>query len=133
MSNHRVRRASGVGASTCPDMPAPAGPPLTISRARGRPGEIITFTVSGTPGENAVVAFSRTNSGLSFRGQTLSLGPNFGGLFTCQLPGAGTCSQAFTIPPGISGTFFFQAGRSSDPTFQGGTFSLTNGACITTQ
>ncbi len=43
---------------------------------------------------------------------------------------ATVCSS---LPPGNSGTFFFQAARSSDPTFQSGTFTLTNGACLTIQ
>jgi sugar lactone lactonase YvrE len=129
--NHRIRKVSGLG--TCPDAPPSPGSPLTISQARGGAGDMITFTVTGTAGENAVVAFSRANSGRSFRGQALLLGADLGGLFQCTLPGAGSCWQTFAIPSGVSGTFFFQAARSSDPTFQAGTFSLTNAACITIQ
>jgi hypothetical protein len=94
---------------------------------------MITFTVGGTAGESAAVAFSRTNSGAAYRGEALSLGSDLGILFMCQLSGAGSCSQSFSIPPGITGTFFFQAGRSSDPAFGAGTFSVTNGACLVIQ
>ena len=119
--------------ATCPDAPPPLGSTLTISQARARVGDVITFTISGTSEEMAVLAFSRTNAGATFRGQSLLLGPDLGVGFTCRLAGPGACSQSFSIPPSLSGTFFFQAARSSDSAFASGTFSLTNGSCTTIQ
>jgi hypothetical protein len=121
---------STVAQTACPDNPSPAGAALTISPAHARPGDTITIAVSGAPGERAAVAVSLSNSGASYRGQPLLLGTALEVLFTCQLGGSGACSESFSIAAGITGTFHFQAGRSSDPTFQGGTFSPTNGACL---
>jgi sugar lactone lactonase YvrE len=119
------------GPAICPDTPPAFGSSLMVSRARARAGDTVTFSVGGTVGETAAVAFSRSNSGASYLGQQLLLGPDLRPLFACELAGLGSCSQSISIPPSISGTFFFQAARSSDPTLAGGTFSLTNGACLT--
>jgi Raf kinase inhibitor-like YbhB/YbcL family protein len=119
--------------AACPAAPPAAGSSLTISQARARAGDVITLSIVGVGGETAAVAFSRANSGASFQGRPLALGPDLGLLFTCRLSGSGSCSQRFTIPPGLTGTFFFQAARASDPTFQEGTSALTNGACLSIQ
>lgn len=128
--NGRIRKV-GTAPPTCPDAPPPAGLPLTISLARAQAGDTIILGISGVARETVVAAFSRTNSGALFRGHSLLLRTDLGVLFSCRLSGVGSCSQRFTIPQGTSGLFFFQPGRSSDPTFQSGTFSLTNNACLT--
>jgi plastocyanin len=117
--------------SRCPDTPAPLGASLIISRTRPRAGDVITFSVSGPTGETATTLFSRSDAGGAYRGQALLLGPDLSVLFTCRLSGFGACAQSFSVPPSASGTYFFQAARSSDPTFQSGAFSLTNGTCMT--
>jgi hypothetical protein len=115
----------------CQGTPPPPRSSLSVTRTRTR-ADTVTFAVSGLVGETAAVLFSRTDAGGTFMGHPLSLGPDWRFLFTCRLSRVGTCAQSYTYPKTTSGTVFFQAVRSYDPTFRlSPSISLTNGACLT--
>ena len=117
----------------CPVALPPPGSSLNVNRTRARPGDPIALSVAGIAGESVATVVSRTNAGASFRRWSLLVGTDLAILFTCRLPDDGQCSRTFIVPASAAGTFFFQAVRSSDPTFQSGSFSATNGACLTVE
>ena len=83
------------------------------------PGNAVTATVTGVPGQLYAVIGSTVGSGLAFGGVNLAVGPDAVLLSTGSLNGAGTATVSVTPP--FRGTtldrYYLQAATSSVATF----------------
>lgn len=90
-------------------------PTLTVSPGTPSVGQTVTFTVTGRPGQNAVIAFSRFSGGAGrFRGQDILLGSDLAGLTGGTIGSDGRFTFSVSVPAGLSGLFHFQAAVSDD-------------------
>ena len=96
-----------------------------------QPGQALTLTVQGSPGQRAAIAASRAGAGAAFRGQPLLLGPDLGQVATGTLDPSGRFVVTVAIPTDLpDATYYLQAATAADPGFQQ-SLTLTNGLTVT--
>jgi hypothetical protein len=98
---------------------AQSAPTLTVNTTVMTPGQPVTLTVTGTPGQFFAVIGSSVNSGFAYAGVPLAVG-NDVAIFTIgTIDGSGQASVSL-VPP-FQGTifdrFYYQAATSSVPNF----------------
>lgn len=115
------RPASGQGVT--PDS-------LTVAPATAAPGDRVTWTVAGPPGQFAIVAYSTQNAGARAGDLALALGPDLGIVGAGQINPQGLFLLVLSVPPGLpQRTYYFQAARTTSlETLRD--LSLTNGATL---
>jgi len=129
MRNSTVRLGLVLGAVLWAAGSALAANPAWLSATPplARAGDSVVFTVTGPPGNDVALAFSFSSLGAGLlNGQPILLGPDFSVLAAGNLGPAGVFTVPVTIPPGILGEVFLQAGVSGprDP------WTLTNGIAL---
>ncbi len=99
--------------------PASAQTQISLSTTVVRPGEAVTVTVNGDPGEYYAVIGSSVNGGFSYAGVALGVGPDVVILAQGMLGGSGAAS--IRVVPPFNGTvldrYYLQAVTSPGPTF----------------
>ena len=132
--------AAGVSvAVTAPTVvltPTPTPPPgfgtegLTISPTTASPGDPLTLTVVGRPGQVAIIAFSTQNSGARVGSLGLALGPDFGAVGAGPINALGVFLVTRAVPAGLPpGSYFFQAALTTDANTLRD-LTLTNGVSL---
>jgi hypothetical protein len=108
-----------VAATALHAAPAAAQPQIALSATVTSPGERVTVTVTGSPGEYYAVLGSTVNEGFSYAGVALGLGRDLVVLAQGVLNGSGQ-AQALVQPP-FGGTvldrYYLQAVTSITPDF----------------
>ena len=98
---------------------ATAQPQIALSASVASPGQSVTVTVTGNPGEYFGVIGSAVNSGFSYAGVPLGVGPDVVIHGQGRLDGTGTATVA--IAPPFTGTtldrYYLQAVTSTSETF----------------
>ena len=98
---------------------ATAQPQIALSTSVATPGQSVTVTVTGNPGEYFGVIGSAVNSGFSYAGVALGVGPDLVILGQGRLDGTGTATVAIVAP--FSGTtldrYYLQAVTSTSAAF----------------
>jgi hypothetical protein len=96
-----------------------AQPQISISPTSVAPGQSVTITVTGTPGQFFAVIGSSVNSGMSYAGVALGVGSDFTIHATGTLNSSG--QAIVTLAPPFQGTtldrYYVQAGTSTSPSF----------------
>jgi len=99
--------------------PVSAQPQILLSTTMARPGDAVTITVSGDPGEHYAVIGSSVNGGFSYAGVALGVGPDVVILAQGVLNGSGVAS--IRVVPPFNGTvldrYYLQAVTSPAPNF----------------
>lgn len=94
-------------------------PSIAVSTTVAAPGQAVTVTVTGGPGQHFAVIGSSVNGGLSFGGVALGVGTDVTVFGTGNLDGSG--QAVVPVTPPFSGTIFdryyIQAATSLSPTF----------------
>jgi collagen type VII alpha len=96
-----------------------AQPQITLSTTVVAPGQPVTVTVSGGPGQFFAVIGSSVNAGFSYAGVALGVGPDVQILQIGSLNGSGLASLS-VVPPFIGTIFdryYLQAVTSTSPNF----------------
>ena len=95
-----------------------AQPTLTVAPLDVQPGDHVTVTVTGTPGQVWAVGGSYFGTGFVLAGVPLGLGPDAVVLGSGILDGSGAASFSFTPPPaGLTTLFYVQAVTAADASF----------------
>ena len=96
-----------------------AQPQILLSTTMARPGDAVTITVNGDPGEHYAVIGSSVNGGFSYAGVALGVGPDVVILAQGVLNGSGVAS--IRVVPPFNGTvldrYYLQAVTSPAPNF----------------
>ncbi len=124
----RVAEPEGRGAPTPPPGFGTEG--LTISPTTASPGDPLTLTVVGRPGQVAIIAFSTQNSGARVGSLGLALGPDFGAVGAGPINALGVFLVTRAVPAGLPpGSYFFQAALTTDANTLRD-LTLTNGVSL---
>jgi hypothetical protein len=107
---------------------ATAQPQIALSTSVATPGQSLTVTVTGNPGEYFGVIGSAVNSGFSYGGVPLGVGPDLVILGQGRLDGTGTATIAL-VPPFV-GTTLELRGQRGFPVLRGSRALLELRTCV---